>query len=330
MNQSLADLEREVVHNMWRQIDMGLSGPIAVSYGPETFEWSELRSSSYGERIHLTNQPTREGNTMQIEINQPLLTEEDNQKLKRFYKEVLSEGKGSWPLGSHTLILWINGIPRRVYYASRWELKDDLIRIGYSYDEGIEELANPVNRFAIIMALMNLTGHSRDFELLALAEARLSKVLVQTYQGALAPLGQRSDRRPVERIAWSQEGGLAAELDGEWVRPLTGEPVNVSGWTVVDIATDVVSDVREESKVEVETAQETPEQAYRRAVEDDVYAEVNSRDGRKGIYYATNEAANANLFNLTSRGYNGLVVEHWGLRCYVITYPAQPSEFPLF
>ena len=182
---------------------------------------------------------TREERTMNISIKAPEFSETEREELTRFYYLVLQQGYANWPFSNARAVLWINGNARRVksYREWKWSLTEDNLYIGYDIDRGEGELADPTARLAVVTALMSLTGHTSNQELMALVERRFAQIVQGNYQMMVAPLGQRSDNRPIEQIAWSTDGRLAAQLDGEWVRPLTGEPIEVGeGWVVLDVA----------------------------------------------------------------------------------------------
>ena len=179
---------------------------------------------------------TREERTMNISIKAPEFTDAERQALSDFYELVLKNGYATWPSSNARAVLWINGTARRVKTYREWSLTEDNLYIGYGVDRGEGELADPTTRLAIVTALMSLTGHTSNPELMALVERRFAQITQGNYQAMVAPLGQRPDNRPVEQIAWSADGRLAAQLDGDWVRPLTGEPIEVGeGWVVLDV-----------------------------------------------------------------------------------------------
>lgn len=205
-------------------------------------EWSPIASfeeavDAYASNLGLSTSRTREERTMNISIKAPEFTEREREELTRFYYLVLQQGYANWPFLNARVVLWINGTARRIKPYRQWSLTEDHLYIGCSIDNGDDELADPITRLAIVTALMSLSGHTNNPELMALVERRFAQITQGNYQAMVAPLGQRADNRPVEQIAWTADGQLAAQLDGEWVRPLTGEPIEVGeGWVVLDVA----------------------------------------------------------------------------------------------
>lgn len=207
-------------------------------------EWPPIASfeeavDAYARNLGLSTsrtRRTREERTMNISIKAPEFTEMEREELTRFYYLVLQQGYANWPFSGARAVLWINGTVRRVRPYQEWYLTEDNLYIGYGADRGEGELADPTIRLAIVTALMSLTGHTSNSELMALVERRFAQITQDNYQATVAPLGQRADNRPIEQIAWTADGRLAAQLDGEWVRPLTGEPIKVGeGWVVLDV-----------------------------------------------------------------------------------------------
>lgn len=199
---------------------------------------------------------------MNISIKPPELTQQQREDLKFFYKKTLEYGFAYWPLPDYTLVIWIDGralAVRQDVYAS---LRDNAVFLANDRDEGDRTLDDS-QRLAIILALMSQTGHASDPELLELVEQRLVKILAGTYQAAVAPLGQRPDGRPVERIAWSLDDGLAAQIGDEWLRPVTGEPVQVgTGWVVLDVAENKAERVQAAEVVQTAAPVGRPESSY--------------------------------------------------------------------
>lgn len=174
---------------------------------------------------------------MNISIKPPEFTEAERQALSNFYEVILKNGYANWPFSNARVVLWVNGTARRIKSYREWSLVEDYLYIGYGVDDGEGQMADPTVRLAVVTALMSLTGHTSNPELMALVERRFAQIVQDNYQMMVSPLGQRSDNRPIEQIAWSADGRLAAQLDGEWVRPLTGEPIAVGeGWVVLDVA----------------------------------------------------------------------------------------------
>lgn len=205
--------------------------------------------------VGLSTRRTREERTMNISIKAPEFTEREREELTRFYYLVLQQGYANWPFSNARAVLWINGGGRRIKSYREWSLTEDFLYIGYSMDNGEGQLADPIARLAIVTALMSLTGHTSNPELMALVERRFAQITQGNYQAMVAPLGQRADNRPVEQIAWSSDGRLAAQLDGEWVRPLTGEPIEVGeGWVVLDVVERVARPLSSEQEAEIASA----------------------------------------------------------------------------
>lgn len=173
---------------------------------------------------------------MNISIKAPEFTQAELDILSVFYEVVLKNGYANWPFNARA-VLWINGKARRIKSYREWSVTEDFLYIGYGVDSGEGQMADPTARLAVVTALMSLTGHTSNQELMALVERRFAQITQGNYQAMVSPLGQRSDNRPIEQIAWSADGQLAAQLDGEWVRPLTGEPIAVGeGWVVLSVA----------------------------------------------------------------------------------------------
>lgn len=215
---------------------------------------------------HLTNvdqltRRTREERTtgMNISFKAPEISKAGLEDLTRFYYYVLQRGHAEWPAGRIQAVLWVNGIPRNVKSYRVWHITEDNLYIGHASDSGEGEMSNPITRLAVVTALMSLTGHTNNPELMALVERRFAQITQDNFQVIVAPLGQRPDDRPVEQIAWSADGRLAAQLDGQWVRPLTGEPIAVGeGWVVLDVAE---REARPMEMSEVSPEQVTPAQS---------------------------------------------------------------------
>lgn len=170
------------------------------------------------------------------------LTEGDKAKLDLFYAKSLKDGFAQWPLDKRKVLIYIDGIPRHIYGDSRWSIESEYIYIGYSLDEGTGFFANPAARLACTAALMGITGHAGKSELIALLSERLAKVMAGVYDTVVKPLASTLDSRPIRRMAWSVDGGLATWTDGAWVG-MTGEPVVVGpDWIVVDTNEGPVED----------------------------------------------------------------------------------------
>lgn len=234
-------------------VDRIVEGGEPLSSPPYFFDTSNdfrdlFRPASY---VSQSTRRTREERTtsMHISIKPPELAAEKWQQLTDFYSRVLRHGFASWPLLEREAVLWVDGKVRVIKAYSEWSLTGEHLYIGYSYDRGQDHMSDPILRLATVTALMAMTGHTGNPTLMGLVEQRLSAILAGNYQTAVAALGQRPDSRPVEQIAWSTAHGLAARLGDEWVRPLTGEPVEVgAGWVVLDLpkqeAAPVVPDGR--------------------------------------------------------------------------------------
>lgn len=194
---------------------------------------------------------------MNISIKAPEFTQGELDILSDFYEVVLKNGYAIWPFSNARAVLWINGKARLIKSYREWSLTEDFLCIGYGVDSGEGQMADPTARLAVVTALMSLTGHTSNQELMALVERRFAQITQGNYQTMVAPLGQRPDNRPVEQIAWTADGRLAAQLEGEWVRPLTGEPIAVGeGWVVLSVAERVarpLSSGQEEELASVST-----------------------------------------------------------------------------
>jgi len=235
-----------------RLLEGGPLCPPSFATLEEYYRFLRNQVTFWAETERPTSESTESRRAMNISIKPPELTQEQREALKVFYKQTLERGYAYYPLPNDMLVIWIDGRVRAVRQYDYMTLTDQIVYLANSRDEGDSSLRDPGQRFAIILALMSQTGHASDPELQGLVEQRLAKILAGTYQAAVAPLGQRPDGRPVERIAWSMDGGLAAQIGDEWLRPVTGEPVQVgSGWVVLDVARDKAELVRVEETVPV-------------------------------------------------------------------------------
>lgn len=237
--------------SFFRRLETGTSTagarPIAVD-SFNNLSWRSLRQRDYrafesavdryASELGLSTRRTREERTtMNISIKAPEFTQVELDILSVFYEVVLKNGYANWPFSNARAVLWINGKARRIKSYREWSVTEDFLYIGYGVDSGEGEMADPTARLAVVTALMSLTGHTSNQELMALVERRFAQITQGNYQTMVAPLGQRPDNRPVEQIAWTADGRLAAQLEGEWVRPLTGEPIAVGeGWVVLSVA----------------------------------------------------------------------------------------------
>ncbi len=173
---------------------------------------------------------------MFISTKRPDFSFGDLQRLTRFYDELLRQGFSRQPLACESFVLWLDGKACTIVEGTRWHRSSDKIHIPVAEDR--EEGPYLGWKLTVILALMSISGHTSNPELMALVEQKLTAFLTGTYQAVMAPLASREDGRPVERIAWSIKDGIAAELDGQWVRPLSGEPVEVTpDWVVMELDT---------------------------------------------------------------------------------------------
>lgn len=264
---------------------------------------------------------------MNISIKAPEFTETEREKLTRFYHLVLQRGYANWPFSNARAVLWINGTARRIKHYEEWYLTEDNLYIGYGVDSGINELANPITRLAIVTALMVFTGHIGDSTLMELVERRLATIMAGNYQTAVAPLGQRADGRPIEQMAWSTRDGLAARLEGEWVRPLTGEPVEIgAGWVVLDLPKQEAAPVVQEVPPSVSQVR-SDGRTLQEFVEDRDYVTRWLDDGRLAIPFGDESRANNVYHAAIDFGCQNLVVESIGGSWCVTT--ALESEIPM-
>lgn len=266
---------------------------------------------------------------MNIAIKPPELTEQEKSKLLTFYKKVLQDGYAQWPLREGQAALWIDGKVRRIQPYSEWLLATDVLYIGYSSDRGQGDVSDPTIRLAIVTALMTLTGHACDQTLMELVERRLATIMAGNYQTAVAPLGQRVDGRPIEQMAWSTRDGLAARLEGEWVRPLTGEPVEVgAGWVVLDLpkqeAAPVVGEAPSSAPVVVPDGR-----TLREFVEDGDYVARWLYDGRLAIPFGSESSAYDEYRAAIDFGCQNLVVESIPGGWCVTTIPQTQTLSPI-
>lgn len=265
---------------------------------------------------------------MNIAIKPPELKEQEKSMLLTFYKKVLQDGYAQWPLREGQLALWIDGRVRRIQSYSEWYLSAESLYIGYSSDRGQDNVSDPTTRLAIVTALMSLTGHACDQTLMELVERRLATIMVGNYQTAVAPLGQRADGRPIEQMAWSTRDGLAARLEGEWVRPLTGEPVEVgAGWVVLDLPKQEAAPVVQE--VPYSTSQVVPDgRTLREFAEDRDYATWRLNDGRLAIPFGDRDRASNVCDAAINFGCQNLVVQFIRENWYVTTAPQSEMSLP--
>lgn len=280
----------------------------------------------YASGLGLSTRRTREERTtMNIAIKLPELTEQEKSKLLTFYKNVLQNGYATWPLRDGQMALWIDGRVRRIQTYSEWLLATDVLYIGYSSDGGQDNVSDPAVRLAIVTALMALTGHACDQTLMELVERRLATIMAGNYQTAVAPLGQRADGRPIEQMAWSTRDGLAARLGEEWVRPLTGEPVEVgAGWVVLDLPKQEAAPVVEEVSPSSPQAEGRTLQEF---AEDQGYMTRWLIDGRLAISFG-NESSAYNVYQAAINfGCQNLVVIAYDMGWFVTT--ALQSEIPM-
>ena len=268
---------------------------------------------------------------MNISIKVPEFTDAERQALSDFYELVLKNGYATWPSSNARAVLWINGTARRVKTYREWSLTEDNLYIGYGVDRGEGELADPTTRLAIVTALMSLTGHTSNPELMALVERRFAQITQGNYQAMVAPLGQRPDNRPVEQIAWSADGRLAAQLDGDWVRPLTGEPIEVGeGWVVLDVAEKEarpLSSGQEEEIASTPVDSRSDQERFIAWIRSRGWSTVEMIDGRIAVQWGTEEIAQDEAESARQAGCSNIVVEPYGNSRVVITTAKLPIPF---
>ena len=245
---------------------------------------------------------------MHISIKPPELAAEKWQQFTDFYSLVLRHGFAHWPLRDRETVLWIDGSARVIKTYSEWSLTEQYLYIGYAYDRGSDRMSDPILRLATITALMAMTGHTGNPTLMGLVEQRLSAILAGNYQTAVAALGQRPDGSPVEQIAWSTAHGLAARLGDEWVRPLTGEPVEVgAGWVVLEVPKQQAVAVGGEAEVSQDS--QTAVRTLREFAEARRFVSRTLIDGRYALAFGDEEIAREVLADAVSFGCVGLVVD---------------------
>lgn len=276
---------------------------------------------------------TREERTtgMHISIKPPELTAEKRQQLTDFYSIVLRQGFAHFPLREREAVLWVDGKARVIKSYSEWALTEEYLYIGYSGDRGQDYMSDPILRLATVTALMAMTGHTSNPTLMALVEQRLSAILAGNYQTAVAALGQRPDGSPVEQIAWSTTGGLAARLGDEWVRPLTGEPVEVgAGWVVLEVPKQQAVAVGGETEVSQDS--QPAVRTLREFAEAQGWTRRTLNDGRYALGFGSEERAREVLADAVSFGCPNLVVEQdpqsytWVVTTPSTLPPAPPTD----
>jgi len=278
--------------------------------------------------------PRAQGGRMRFSAKHTPLNDVEKTKMKTFFTQVLRDGKASYPLTSNRLIIFSDGVGKFIYRDNRWSMTSDYVYIGYVSDEGIGELSDPAARLALTVALMALCDLQNDSELLQLVEQRLAKVLAGVYEGAIAPLAERTNGEPVSRIAWSTTGGVAAFVDGQWTSPVTGEAVAVGeGWVVVETGEGRKTTQSTNETLSSDQTFVWTEERFSQLIQLEGWNSVGHLlDGRSWEYYSPiPTGCQEEIIRLERAGYPGLILaQHadgrWGITYPLPSSPAQEVE----
>lgn len=162
------------------------------------------------------------------------MTEAEKEGLTRYYEQLLTFGYAEFCPAVKSLVFWVDRIAVTVLDGTSWELTPRRVYIPTYQDVG--EMANPQWKLSVILAMMSCSGHVEDTRLMKLVEDRLTALLTGLYSVVTAPLATRENGQAIGRIAWSLVNGLAADINGAWYRPITGEPVTVDeSWVILEL-----------------------------------------------------------------------------------------------